>query len=212
MGLEETMSTASARRSLSVAEYLAIEDASPTKHEYYQGEMFAMAGATIRHNDISGNIYHALRNQLKGTPCRPYASDQRISIRKAGLYTYSDTVVICGTIQRDPEDKQAATNPRVIFEVLSKSTESYDRGKKWEFYQQLDSLREYLLVSQEDAIIAQFYRQDSGTWQYRLINGLDRTLQLESLGCQLPLTEIYDHVTFGPEELTTTPTDEGRHL
>jgi Uma2 family endonuclease len=121
-------------------------------------------------------------------------------VKKSNLYTYSDTLVICGKIERDSEDKDSVTNPRVIFEVLSKSTENYDRGQKWEFYQQLDSLREYLLVSQEDAKVTRYFRSENGPWHYKLVSGIDQALALDSLGCELPLTEIYDNVTFGPEE------------
>jgi len=194
------MSTAPSKRHFTIAEYLAIEQDSPTKHEYYRGEIFAMAGAAIRHNDISGNIYHTLRNLLKGKDRRPYASDQRISIQRADLYTYSDTAVICGPVQRDQEDRQAATNPVVIFEVLSQSTEKYDRGAKWEFYQQLDSLRAYVLVAQDEPKVTLYFRSEGGAWRYTLITGLEAALELEPIGCKLPLREIYDNVVFGPEE------------
>jgi len=196
------MSTVPSKRQFTVQEYLALEQDSLTKHEFYRGEIFSMAGASIPHNDISGNIYHMLRNCLKGKGCRPYGSVLRIRVKKAGLYTYTDTAVICGPIERDNDDLHAATNPRVIVEVLSKSTESYDRGKKWEFYQQLDSLREYVLISQEEAKITRYFRSDAGEWKYQLVVGLDASLELESLGCALPLSEVYDHVVLGPEEAT----------
>ena len=194
------MATAPTKRRFTISEYLAFEEDSQTKHELYQGEIFAMAGASIPHNEISGNIYHALRNALRGNDCRPYGSDLRICVKKSNLYTYSDALVVCGTIERDTDDKNSVANPRVIFEVLSKSTENYDRGKKWEFYQQLDSLREYILVSQEDAKVTRYFRRDGGDWHYLLIVGLDQVLDLESIGCRLPLAEIYDNVTLGPEE------------
>jgi len=194
------MSTVPSKRRFTIAEYLAFEEDSLEKHEFYQGEIFAMAGATIRHNEIAGNIFGQLHSLLRGKGCRPYGSDQRVRIQRAGLYTYTDTVVICGAIERDEADRQAAINPRVIFEVLSKSTENYDRGKKWEFYQQLDSLREYILVSQEEAKITRYFREEGGPWRYMLITGLEQVLALESLGCELPLTGIYENVTLGPEE------------
>lgn len=194
------MSTAPTKRRFTIAEYLALEADSLEKHEYYQGEIFAMAGATIPHNEISGNIYHALRNALRGKDCRPYGSDLRIRVKKPNLYTYADTLVICGKIERDVDDKNSVTNPRVIFEVLSKSTENYDRGQKWEFYQQLESLREYVLVSQSEAKVTRYYREEGGAWQYLLITGLDHVLALESVGCELPLGEIYENVNLGPEE------------
>lgn len=194
------MSTVAEKRRYTVAEYLALELASPIKHEYYRGEIFAMAGASIRHNEISCNIMTALREKLRGKGCKPYGSDQRIRIEKADQFTYADTAVICGQVERDAKDPQAAKNPRVIFEVLSKSTEVYDRGQKFEFYQTLPSLKEYVLVSQHDAKITQFVRQEDGTWRYILIAGLDQSLTLTSLGCDLALTEVYDGVALGPEE------------
>jgi Uncharacterized protein conserved in cyanobacteria len=196
------MSTAPSKRRFTIAEFLAFEEDSVEKHEFYQGEIFAMAGATIRHNEISGNIFGQLHSLLRGKGCRPYGSDLRVRVQQANLYTYTDTVVICGPIERDKDDPEAATNPRVIFEVLSKSTESYDRGKKWEFYQLLDSLREYILVSQEEAKVTRYFREDGGPWRYVLVSGIEEALTLESLGCELPLADIYDNVTFGPEEST----------
>jgi Uma2 family endonuclease len=197
------MSIAPSKRGFTISEYLAFEEDSQTKHEFYQGEIFAMAGASIPHNEISGNIYHALRNALRGKDCRPYGSDLRIRVKKSNLYTYSDALVVCGTVERDTDDKNSVTNPRVIFEVLSKSTENYDRGKKWEFYQQLDSLREYILVSQEDAKVTRYFRRDGGDWHYLLIVGLDQVLNSESIACRIPLAEIYDNVTLGPENEPT---------
>lgn len=193
------MSAAPIHRRYSVEEYLALEQDSRSKHEFYDGEIFAMAGATIRHNDISGNIYHTLRNMLSGKDCRPYGNDQRICIKKLGLYTYSDTLVVCRPLERDDQDSHAICNPRVIFEVLSKSTENYDRGQKWEFYQQLISLREYVIVSQEEAKVTRYCQTEGGTWRYKLISGLDQSLDLESLDCRLPLTDVYNNVQFGPE-------------
>ena len=193
------MSTAPSKRRFTIAEYLAVEEDSLDKHEFYRGEIFAMAGATIRHNEIVGNIFGQLHSLLRGKGCRPYGSDLRIRVKQVNFYTYTDTVVICGAIDRDEDDREAATNPRVIFEVLSKSTENYDRGKKWEFYQQLDSLREYVLVSQEEAKVSRYFRDDGGPWRYMLISGMEQRLALESLACELPLAEIYDNVTFGPE-------------
>jgi Uma2 family endonuclease len=194
------MSTAPTKRRFTIAEYLALEADSLEKHEYYHGEIFAMAGASIAHNEIAANILARLHALLRGKGCRAYGSDLRIRVKESNLYTYSDTLVVCGKIERDSEDKDSVTNPRVIFEVLSESTESYDRGKKWEFYQELDSLREYLLVSQEDATVTRYSRNDAGPWHYLLFSGLDQVLALESLDCELPLAEIYENVSFGPEQ------------
>ncbi len=198
------MSTAPSKRQFTLAEYLALESDSLEKHEFYQGEIYAMAGASISHNEITANILARLHALLHGKGCRPYGSDQRIRIKKVNLYTYSDTAVICGPIERDDADRQAALNPRAIFEVLSKSTENYDRGQKWEFYQQIPSLREYVIVSQEESKVTRYFRDEGGPWRYLLTSGLENVLALESLGCKLPLAEIYENVTFGPEEEATS--------
>jgi Uma2 family endonuclease len=193
------MSTASAKRRYTVAEYIALEADSLDKHEFYRGEIFAMAGASFRHNQITGNTYHALRNKLAGKTCQPFGSDLRIRVQRRDLYTYADALVVCGKAELTNEKPESVTNPRVIVEVLSKSTENYDRGQKWEFYQQLDSLREYLLVSQEEAKVTRYYRESGGPWMYELVAGLDQNLRLSSIECELPLAEIYENVELGPE-------------
>ena len=190
------MSTAPSKRFFTPAEYLALEEAAPSKHEYYRGEIFEMAGGSIRHNEISGNIYFHLRGDLRNRPCRPYNSDQRLKAPGPGLYTYSDAFVVCGELQRDELNPETITNPSVIFEVLSPSTESDDRGQKFEFYQQIDYLREYVLVSQVEPKVTHFIRADDGSWRYELITGLEMSLVLKSIDCTLPLTDIYDNVSF----------------
>ena len=181
-------------------EYLARERAAPGKSEYYRGEIFAMAGGSVRHNTISVNLVVSLRGRLRGSPCRPCNSDQRIHIPANGLSTYPDVSVVCGEIQTDTEDHDAIINPRVIFEVLSKSTERYDRGKKFDLYRQLDSLQEYILVAQDEPLVERFVRQDDGSWLLTVLKGGDAILEFQSLAAVLPLAEIYEDVTFGPEE------------
>lgn len=199
------MSTIAEKRRYTVAEYLALEQDSPTKHEYYRGEIFAMAGATPRHNRIAGNIFGKLYQRLEGKPCEPFGSDQRIRIKAVNHSTYPDVSVICGTMEVADDDRHAATNPTVLVEVLSLATEAYDRGRKFEFYQQLPSLREYVLVSQHEAKITHYSLNEDGSWHYRLIVGLEQTLDLPAIACQLPLAEIYRNVKFGPEELEGAP-------
>lgn len=194
------MSTAPSRRRITVAEYVARERESLEKHEYYRGEVFAMAGATPRHNRIAGNIYAELHAPLKGKPCKPSNSDQRIRIEEADLSTYPDVSVICGKMEVSPADTIAATNPVVVFEVLSKSTESYDRGPKFELYQQSPTLRQYVIVEQASAKIVSYERDEDGTWRYKLLVGMEQTLELPAIGCRLPLAEVYRDVEFGPEE------------
>jgi Uma2 family endonuclease len=183
-----------------IEEYLARERVAPHKSEFYRGQIFAMSGGTPRHNTISVNLLASLRGRLRGTPCRPYNSDQRIRIPANGLSTYPDVSVVCGELQLDAQDRDAIVNPRVMFEVLSKSSESYDRGKKFDLYRQLETLREYILVAQDESQVERFVRQEDGSWLLTVFKGLEVVLELTSLACVLPLSEIYEDVKFGPEE------------
>lgn len=194
------MSTAPNRRRLSLKEYLAWEERSGGKHEFYRGEVFAMAGTTIRHNRISKNILTRLDQLLEGKPCEPFGSDQRIRISAVDLSTYPDVSVVCGGPKTDSVDTHGITNPRVIVEVLSESTAKYDFGRKFEFYQELDSLLEYVIVYQSESKVIHYRRQDDGAWTYRLLLGPEATLELESIGCALSFSSIYRGVEFGPEE------------
>lgn len=181
-------------------EYLSLERTSETKHEYFAGEIYAMAGASLAHNVICGNLMYLLKGALRDSPCDAVQGDMRVQVMATGLYTYPDLAVLCG----DPEfsDGQADTllNPRLLIEVLSPSTESYDRGKKFEHYRQLDSLQEYLLVSQEKAHIDRFVKRSDGRWLLDDAEGLEGVLTLESVAAALPLAEVYRRVEFGQEE------------
>jgi Uma2 family endonuclease len=194
------MSTAADRRRISLREYVAWEERSGGRHEFYRGEVFAMAGASPRHNRIARNILTGLDRLMEGRPCEPFGSDQRIRIDTADLSTYPDVSVVCGGVQLDDADRHAITNPRVIVEVLSRSTENYDRGPKFELYQNLDSFQEYVIVYQTEARIVHYVRQDDGAWSYRLLAGMGESLKLDSIGCTLPFSTIYRNVEFGPEE------------
>lgn len=199
------MSAALEKPRLSLREYVAWEERSGGKHEYYRGELFAMAGATIRHNRITGNIYARLHQLLAGSPCEPFGSDQRLRIRSADLSTYPDVSIVCGGVQADDGDTHAIVNPRVIFEVLSKSTENYDHGRKFEFYQQIESFAEYILVYQTEPKVIHYVRQADGAWTYRLLVGLEASLRLESIPAELSFAAIYRNVEFGPEDEPATP-------
>lgn len=196
------MSTVPETRRFSVQEYLAREEGSAAKHEFYRGEIFAMAGATIPHNIIAGNVFAHLHTALRGKGCRPFGSDQRIKVEKVGLFTYSDTSVICGDVERPKDDPHAAINLRVIVEVLSESTEAYDRGRKFRFYQQIAGLQEYILIAQDEPRIEKFVRGVEGQRIMSSVAGLDASLELSSVGCQLPLSEVFDGVTLRPAEST----------
>lgn len=181
-------------------EYLARERVAEYKSEFYNGEIFAMTGGTPTHNLVSVNISSRLRAGLRGSGCRPFSSDQRIRIPANGLSTYPDVTVVCGELQLDDRDKDAITNPIVVFEVLSKSTERYDRGRKFDLYRELDSLKEYVLVSQSEAQVERFLRQDDGNWLLTILKGADAVLEFASINVSLTLSEIYEDVEFHPEE------------
>jgi Uma2 family endonuclease len=183
-------------------QYLAREEAAEYRSEFYRGEIFAMAGGSPRHSEIAINISTSLRGKLRGAGCRPYGSDLRIRVAKNGLATYPDVSVVCGELQLHADDQNAITNPKVIFEVLSKSTESYDRGKKFDLYRDLESLQEYVLVSQTEPLVERYVRQPDESWNLTVFKGLEAILDLPSVACSLPLAEIYEDVTFGPEEAT----------
>ncbi len=185
-----------------LAEYLAREQTAVGKSEFYRGNIFAMAGGTAQHGEIAVNIVGGLLTRLRGTPCRPYNSDVQVYIPANGLVTYPDAYVVCGGKEFDLKAPNAITNPSVIFEVLSKSTENYDRSEKFQLYSQLDSFREYVLVAQDKPRAERFVRRDEGSWILTNFVGLDAVLELTTLGCSLPLAEIYEDVTFRPDEGT----------
>jgi Uma2 family endonuclease len=178
-------------------EYLAIERASDTKSEYLDGILYAMGGASARHVQIAGNVAGELRNQLRDKPCLVYSTDLRVRVSRAGLYTYPDVVVVCGDPNFVDDELDTLTNPLLIVEVLSDSTENYDRGEKFERYRTNTSFREYLLVAQERVHVERFVRQDDGTWVLYETNSLDDVLELVSVGCSLAVAEIYLKVSFG---------------
>ena len=179
-------------------EYYRLERDAEYRSDYYDGEIFAMAGGTSRHSLIIMNIGGELRQRLKGRPCAAYESNQRLKIKATGLRTYPDLSVYCGTLEYDPEDPESETamNPTVIFEVLSKSTEGYDRGFKAENYRKIESLKAYAFVSQRAAHVEIYERQTNGKWDLQEASGLDATVTFPSLDVELPLAEIYDRVVF----------------
>ena len=190
--------------SLSAVEYLHIERAATYRSEFFRGEMFAMAGGSPKHSRIKTNVLTELNTRLKGKPCVPYDSDLRIRCR-TGLYTYPDASVICGELEFDDEHKDTVLNPTLIVEVLSKTTEAYDRGKKFDHYRTIPSLREYVLVSQDEPMVQRFLRNDDDTWTLTAVSGLERSLLLNSIGVELPLAEVFDRVDFTVEESDETP-------
>jgi len=181
------MSVAEPVQSLTEAEYLELERRAESKSEFFCGEMFAMAGGTPVHSQIATNLVRELGNKLKGRPCVVYNSDLRLKVEVTGLITYPDLSVVCGPLQFAAGTDDTVVNPTVVVEVLSDSTEAYDRGRKFENYRQMPSLHEYLLVSQKEPRIEQFVRQENGQWLLREAVGLAATLPLPSLEIQIRL-------------------------
>ncbi|MBF0377961.1 MAG: Uma2 family endonuclease [Desulfamplus sp.] len=176
-------------------EYLEFERTSEFKHEYFDGEIFAMVGASLRHNQINGNIFAELRNQLKQSPCRPFINDLRVKVQEIEKYTYPDIVIVCGDIKLEKESgMETLLNPIVIIEVLSNSTEAYDRGAKFQHYQLIPSLQEYILVSQYSPLVEKYVRSDKGQWIYTSYEGMDKTIAIEAVKCELILSDIYYQV------------------
>ncbi len=176
--------------------YVELERDAEFKNEYLSGQIFAMAGGSPKHSKIISNVNGSAWSRLRGSSCQVYNNDLRVTIMQTGLKTYPDLTVVCGEAHFHPLDKDSLINPTVLFEVLSPTTEAYDRGEKWAHYRQLDSLQEYLLVSQDKALVEHYVRQEDGSWNFTAISDIQVSVTLPCLGCELPLTEIYDRVTF----------------
>jgi len=188
------------KRRYTIAEYLASEEMAEEKHEFHDGEILAMSGGTRDHAVISGNLYSALDKRMTGHPCQPFNDQLRVRIPGSARYLYPDVSVVCGEIHADPEDpKCSITNPRLLIEVLSSSTESYDRGEKFNLYRRLPSLQEYVLVSQTRPQVEVFHRQDDNSWRFVVASGMDATLTLASIQLEIPFSEIYARLTFAPQ-------------
>jgi Uma2 family endonuclease len=179
---------------LTPEEYLAIERKAEYKSEYFNGEMFAMAGASERHISIVANLMYILVGQLRGRPCKAYSNDMRVRVSPTGLYTYPDVVVVCGQARFADDQKDTLLNPTLLVEVLSDSTKDYDRGGKFEHYRTLTSLSEYVLIDQDKYHVEHFVRQPENRWLLSETNRLEDTLHLSSIDCDLALTEVYDKV------------------
>jgi len=186
---------AQTRPHLTPEEYLAIERRSETRSEYLDGETFAMTGGSRNHNLIVLNIGRELSLQLKKRACEVYASDLRVRVPATGLYTYPDITVVCGEPRFEDEELETLLNPTLLIEVLSPTTEAYDRGKKFEHYQTIPSLSEYLLVSQASFRVEQFLRQEDNRWLFTAVAGFEGRISLPSIQCELVLAEVYDKVT-----------------
>jgi len=185
------------KKYISPEEYLAMERDSLEKHEYFDGEIFLMAGASDEHNTIAMNTASDLHQQLKKRPCKVYQSDMRVHIPKTGLFTYPDVMVVCGKPEFLPDaNLDTLTNPILIVEVLSSSTEGYDKGAKFDNYRSLESLREYVLVSQDAKKVIRYTKQANGSWVLMDFIGDKTEIELSSIKCSLTMEDIYDKVDF----------------
>jgi Uma2 family endonuclease len=189
------------KRRYTIEEYLRLERDSSQKHEFHFGEILAMSGGTPEHSLIATNILGELRSRLKAGRCRVYDSNLRVCVSSTGQYVYPDGTVVCDPLQFDPNDlrRETVTNPRVIVEVLSPSTESYDRKAKFDAYRKIDSLEEYALVSLENPRIEVLLRQTDGSWAITVFTGMDSVAKLRSIQVDLPLAEAFAGVTFPGE-------------
>jgi Uma2 family endonuclease len=185
------------RPRLNPQDYLALERQTEWRSEYIEGEMVAMSGASRRRNLIVLNLARELSLALKGRPCEAYVTDMRVKAADGALFTYPDAVVVCGEPLFEDDHVDTLLNPTLIVEVLSPTTEAYDRGAKFEHYRALGSLREYVLVAQDKLLVEHFARQGDGQWLLTPISGPDGRLLLPAIQCEIALAEIYDKVSFG---------------
>ena len=184
-------------RKLTPEEYLAFERQSEIKNEFWHGEIFAMAGASEAHNLIITNVIGELRGQLKGHSCKVYPNDMRVSIPRSRMYTYPDVTVVCGKAEFDDRMRDTLLNPTLIIEVLSPSTENYDRTEKFKSYRTIESLKEYVLISQKKPQIECYMRQkDTPFWIFSAVSELEAVAELTTIGCRLALSEVYENVEF----------------
>lgn len=175
-----------------IEEYLEMENAADEKHEYYQGEIFAMSGAKLAHNIITRNTFGALIHKLKGKSCQPFGSDFRIHIPSNTLFTYPDISIFCGEIKTLNNDEWNALNPTALIEVLSPSTKSYDRGDKFKLYRDIPSLQEYILIDSATVSVEAFSVNASGLWELKEYKDITERLSIHAIQTELPLKDIYE--------------------
>lgn len=180
----------------SPVEYLALERVANEKHELLQGKVSAMAGASFAHNEIASNVFGNIKNFLRGKSCRIYPSDLRVHIKSKETFTYPDATIICGKPEMLDDHFDTVTNPSVIIEVMSPSTESKDRGEKFFYYMQIESLREYLLIGSTRMFVQTAKRQADGSWKFEEITDANAYMPINAIEHKISLKEIYDNVEF----------------
>ena len=197
------MSTALGR--ISVQDYLQRERQATFKSEFFQGEIFAMAGGSASHSLIAANFVGETRQALKDKPCAVFSSDLRVRVEPTGLYTYPDATIVCGELKFDDDQRDTVVNPTVIVEVLSDATEKYDLGRKANHYRQISTLKELVLIAQDQPHIERFTRQANGDWLFHEAKDLTVRFELPSLGISLTLAELYRNVPFEAAAEQTPP-------
>lgn len=197
--------TVQPRLYLTETEYLERERVSTIKHEYYAGEIFAMPGASEAHNLIASSVNVIIYTQIRGRGCRIYPGDMRLKIVKTGLYTYPDLTIVYGTPEfTDMMKRDTLLNPTIIVEILSPSTERYDRGVKFQNCRTIETLKEYILIAQNKYHIERYIRHEGNTWILTEAVGVDSTIAIESIQCILSLADVYELVALPPE----SPSDD----
>lgn len=184
---------------ITVSEYLAIEQESDKRYEYHNGEIFALAGGSINHGLLCGNIYAEIRNGLKKkkSDCKPYMSDIKLHIEEQKTFVYPDTMVVCGDLETSPENENSILNPILVVEVLSKSTANYDRGDKFFLYKKIATLQEYVLIEQDKAQVDIFYKKTgSDLWKISRYEGLDTKIKFQSINLEIKMSELYFDIDF----------------
>ena len=181
---------------LSREDYLALERRGEGKHEYLAGEVVAMVGASFRHNLIQTRVVASLYQQLRGRACEVTPSDLRVAINALGIYTYPDVTVVCGEPQFEDAEQDTLLNPTLLVEILSPSTESYDRGRKFQHYRLIPTFREYLLIAQDQPLVEHYLRQPDNRWLLATFEQLGDVVALNSIGCTLALADVYDGIRF----------------
>jgi Uma2 family endonuclease len=177
-------------------EYLAKERQADSRSEFYRGEMSAMPRSNWAHTRIKDNLARHAGNQLEGGPCEVYSSDLRVKVSASGLYTYPDITIVCDEAQFEDAEVDTLLNPRVVAEVLSESTEKYDRGAKFGHYRQLPSVQEYVLVAHDQPLVERYVRQEDTTWTLKEYRGLEQTFEFVTAPVRIPLADIYRGITF----------------
>ena len=188
------MPTTTMKPPVSPTEYLVRERAAEYRSEYVDGEVCMMTGASRKHSLVTLNVGRSLADQLRGRPCETYLNDMRVKVARTGAYVYPDVLVSCGSAEVEDEHDDTLLNPTLLVEVLSPSTEAFDRGRKWEHYRRLPTLMDYLLVAQDRPRVERYTREGDGLWLFSETNGLDGVVSIDSVGCTLALRDVYERV------------------